>query len=128
MDSADMLRELAVVMSSSDNDNGGCLEFCDGEPVALRAELRAILLASVDMIGNDEPDPSAQAALIERAKRFGAVVTEVEGVCARECDGAYSLFENDADMYDLKGNPVVRTCPIKDRLAQIALNFSEPQS
>lgn len=124
MNKADMLLEIALAMGSTDDSNDGCFEFCDGEPLALKNEQKAILYATTDTLASEIDDPLAHDALIERAKRFRNALNEVVGVCARECEGTYSLFEDDSELYDSEGNPVIRTCPLKDRLAGIALDFS----
>ncbi len=103
----------------------GCFEHCDGWPQELAGEEKEIILGAIALSEQDEVDSEAKASLLERVKRYREVSSEVEAVCRAECPtGGFGLFENDGDLFDDAGKPVIRTCPINSRLREVVINFA----
>ncbi len=103
----------------------GCFEYCDGYPDVLNNLTREILLRITSLGVKGEVDTAEKETLLDMAKRYAEIDGKVQAVCRAECPtGALGLFEEDDDNFDDDGNPVIKPCPIKDRLAEIVIAFA----
>lgn len=127
----ELLQELSVAMMGSGQNladeiavsRGGCFENCNGWPEPLMAELRAIFVATADLMGAvDVTDEAKSQALIERSRTLGTISGDVHAACRQTCEGAWSLFADDEGYEDENGNLIIRGCPIKAMLAEVALS------
>ena len=130
MSNGDFSREVASVMGGSQQQQAdaisnetrnGCFEFCNGWPSdELEEAERKIFHGLAGMIEVDV-DEKEKDQLLQMAREYGERAGAVQSACRAECPGAYSLFGEGEDLEDDEGNNVVKECPVKIRLAQVAV-------
>lgn len=132
--SGEFITEVALAMGGSQQQaadaisnetRNGCFEFCDGWPSEkLESDARDIILGLACMVETDIDD-KAKDRLLEKAREYGQRAGAVQSACREECPGAYSLFGEDEDLEDGEGNNVIKECPVKIRLAQVAFQVGQ---
>ena len=137
---AETVYELASITSGTgqhltdqiaNSDRNGCFEYCDGWPESLRQEFGSIMLASAEIIRAGEESDEDAEALLQRGRDYASKSAVLHAICKAECPGAYSLFDDDEALEDLKGEPFIKPCPVSVRLstaleeAKQALNPAE---
>lgn len=115
-----LLQEVSELTSDGVRDiqesRGGCFEFCDGFPEEMGAIVGELITSVAD--GDSDRD-----TLVVRAERYGKARAGISDHVIKECTGGYALFEEDEELHDAQGEPIIKAChpAVKSAINEIAV-------